>query len=355
MPCLFRYRWLKLPRAALPQGKGLSAYWARLAARAAFRKGVASYCGYENPVEPGMWSGGVVGLKSILGVKKRERALEILEQLSSHGYLSYELNSETKQLTYRITDWEMDHCGSECESGNVYTTPGYGFLCVPRRITERLLSLHYYKYEESDAFLDLWCHTVSMDPRNAFSFFAPVCQYGKYGVFLTLENLGQRWGWEKTKVWRFLQKHADVFALCRLPGSYGCLIFNTLYPCDTEVSLPTDEQIANVLEAVRDFSRHVVRHGLQREHMSRMVVWYSRRYLLSVGLLSPSARQNRRVALFHTFKRAYISLCWIWKNGDYDCQGVVNRSPPQSSSAAPIRGPCPVDLNEYSKELFSYA
>ena len=87
MPCLFRYRWLKLPRTALPQGKGLSAYWARLAARAAFRKGVASYCGYENPVEPGMWSGGVVGLKSILGVKKRERALEILEQLSSHGYL----------------------------------------------------------------------------------------------------------------------------------------------------------------------------------------------------------------------------------------------------------------------------
>lgn len=145
MPCLFRYRWLKLPRAALPQGKGLSAYWARLAARAAFRKGVASYCGYENPVEPGMWSGGVVGLKSILGVKKRERALEILEQLSSHGYLSYELNLETMQLTYRITDWEMDHCGSECESGNVYTTPGYGFLCVPRRITERLLSLHYYK------------------------------------------------------------------------------------------------------------------------------------------------------------------------------------------------------------------
>ena len=43
MPCLFRYRWLKLPRAALPQGKGLSVYWARLAARAAFRKGVASY------------------------------------------------------------------------------------------------------------------------------------------------------------------------------------------------------------------------------------------------------------------------------------------------------------------------
>lgn len=354
MPCLFRYRWLKLPRAALPQGEGLSAYWARLAARAAFRKGVASYCGHENPVTPGMWSGGVVGLKSILGVKKRERALEILEQLAEFGYLTYELNPETRQLTYQITDWEPEHCGSECESGNVYTTPGYGFLCVPRRITEKLLSIHY-KYEESDAWLDLWCHTVSIDPGNAFSFFAPVCQYGKHGVFLTLENLGRRWGWEKTKVWRFLQKHADVFTLYRLPGSYGCLIFNTLYPRDKEVSLPTDEQIADMLNAIRDYSRHVIRHGTQREYMSRMVVWYSRRYLLSIGLLSPSVRHNSRVALFSSFKRAYISLCWIWKNGDYDCQGVDNRSPSQSSAVAPIRGPCPVDLNEYSKELFSYA
>ncbi len=202
MPCLFRYRWLKLPRAALPQGKGLSAYWARLASRDAFRKGVASYCGHENPVEPGMWSGGVVGLKSILGVKKRERALEILEQLSSHGYLSYELNPETKQLTYRITDWEMDHCGSECESGNVYTTPGYGFLCVPRRITERLLSIQYYKYEESDAFLDLWCHTVSMDPRNAFSFFCSglsirqIRSFSDFGESGTALGLGEDQGME---------------------------------------------------------------------------------------------------------------------------------------------------------------
>jgi len=32
------------------------------------------------------------------------------------------------------------------------------------------------------------------------SFFAPVIRYGKYGANLTLETLGQRWGWEKTKV-----------------------------------------------------------------------------------------------------------------------------------------------------------
>ena len=218
MVCLWKYRWVKLMRNHLPPCKGLIGYWTRLAARAAFRKGIASYCGHRNSVEAGTWAGGIVGLKSILGVKKREQALDILQQLSDLGYLSFELDTKTKLLTYRVTDYELDYCGAPCDSGAVYTTPGYGFLCVPRSITERLVTQKYI-FNEADAWLDLWCHTVSMDPHNAFSFFAPVCQYGKTGVFLTLENLGQRWRWEKTKVWRFLQKHKDVFTLYRLPGS----------------------------------------------------------------------------------------------------------------------------------------
>ena len=47
MKCLLKYRWVKLPRAQLPQGKGVLGYWSRLAARAAFRKGTACYCGYS--------------------------------------------------------------------------------------------------------------------------------------------------------------------------------------------------------------------------------------------------------------------------------------------------------------------
>ena len=180
--CLFRYRWLKLSRSTMPAGKGILGYWAKLASRVAFRKGIACYCGHENPVDAGMWVGGVVGLKSILGVKKRDTALNILRQLADLGYVSYELNEDTKRLTYRISDWVLDRCGTECIPGAVYTTPGYGFMCVPRNITDRLIN-QKHEFEDSDAWLDLWCHTVSMDPRNAFSFFAPVCQYGKYGVF----------------------------------------------------------------------------------------------------------------------------------------------------------------------------
>ena len=49
MKCQLKYRWVKLPRACLPQGKGVLGQWARLAARAAYRKGVGLYCGFEKP------------------------------------------------------------------------------------------------------------------------------------------------------------------------------------------------------------------------------------------------------------------------------------------------------------------
>ena len=100
MKCLLKYRWVKLPRAQLPQGKGVLGYWSRLAARAAFRKGTACYCGYHNEVVPGMWSGGIVGLKSILGVRRRAQALQIMDQLQSLGYIRYSLDQKTKRLDY---------------------------------------------------------------------------------------------------------------------------------------------------------------------------------------------------------------------------------------------------------------
>ena len=236
--CLLKYQWVKLPRAHLPAGKGIMGYWAKLASRSAFRKGQAYYCGYTNDVMPGMWSGGMVGLKSILGVKSRSAALEVMEELQRFGFLRYTLDARTKKLEYAITDWVVKCSGAECTEGAVYVTEGYGFLCLPRSITQRLVEQHY-TFGESDAWLDLWCHTTWMDTHNVFSCLAPAVQYGKTGAALTLETLGQRWGWEKTKVWRFFQRHGDAFSLYRLPGSYGCLIFNKLYPTDTEVSLPS--------------------------------------------------------------------------------------------------------------------
>ena len=216
MKCLMKYQWVKLPRNHLPEGKGIMGAWAKLASRAAFRKGQASYCGHINAVRPGMWSGGVVGLKSILGLKSRIQSLETLNKLSELGFVSYKLNSKTKKLNYEIKDWVINCSGAECMGGTVYATEGYGFLCLPRGITDRLVQQNYI-FEEADAWLDLWCHTVSEDESNAFSFLAPTIQFGRFGAVITLENLGRRWNWEKTKVWRFFQKYGDAFALHRLP------------------------------------------------------------------------------------------------------------------------------------------
>ena len=234
MKCLRKYEWVKLPRDYPDMGKGLMGHWAKLASRAAFRKGNATYCGYSNPVTPGMWSGGAVGLKSILGVKSKPAALRILQELSELGYLKYHLDRKTKHLTYEITDYVLKCTGAECMSGAVYASTGYGFMCLPRNITQRLVDSHR-EFSESDAWLDLWCHTIYEDYGNAFSFLAPTVQYGKYGAIQTLEALGQRWNWEKTRVWRFFRNHADVFSLCRLPSSYGCVIFNSIYPIGGDI------------------------------------------------------------------------------------------------------------------------
>ena len=58
-------------------------------------------------------------------------------------------------------------------NGTVYATDGFGFLCLPRNITQRLAEERYI-FDEADAWLDLWCHMVSEEPGNAFSFMAIV-------------------------------------------------------------------------------------------------------------------------------------------------------------------------------------
>lgn len=210
MKCLKKYKWIKLPRHLIPNAKGIMGAFLRLASRAAFRKGYNYYCGHENPVEPGMWAGGIVGVKAIMGIRSRKKAFETLEALQDLGYITYTLDEETKLLSYRIIDWVVECSGGECPDGAVCVTPGYGFLCMPRAITKRLAE-QKVTFGEADAWLDLWCHTVYRDYGNAFSFLAPAVQFGKFGAVLTLETLGNRWGWEKTKVWRFFRKYAGTF------------------------------------------------------------------------------------------------------------------------------------------------
>lgn len=342
MKCLRKYQWVKLPRNFPDMGKGLMGYWAKLASRAAFRKGNAYYCGHLNPVGPGVWAGGVVGLKSILGVKSRQQALSVLDALASLGFLNYSLDQKTKKLTYQITDWVAKCSGAECMTGTVYATDGYGFLCLPRNVTERLVEKNRI-FEEADAWLDLWCHTTVKDYGNAFSYLAPAVQYGKYGAILTLETLGRRWGWEKTKVWRFFQKHGDVFALYRLPSSYGCLIFNKLYPTGTALQMPEQAEVVSILTDILTSRTCKYTEGSENSCANHMVAWYSRRIILARQERSAQSKPAGRVALSTPITRAYFSHGWNWKhcrNCIYDCPGVFIDAPCFCSSGHEIRGPC---------------
>ena len=307
MKCLIKYQWVKLPRNQLPPGKGIMGAWARLASRVAFRAGQTCYCGYINKVSAGGWAGGIVGLKSILMTKRRQKALELMDELADFGYVSYSLDTKTKKLTYQVTDWVVRCSGEPCMGREaVYATEGYGFLCLPRNITQRLIERHY-QFAEADAWLDLWCHTVWQEPSNAFSHLAPAVQFGQYGAVLTLESLGRRWGWEKTKVWRFFRKHADAFPLYKLPGAFGCLIFNAAYPTGEKYSLPSQDKVERILNGKQP-SDHV--------RICKLVAWYSRTVL-------PREHTEYRVASEDCYiTRAYFSPCknleYVWE----DCQGI---------------------------------
>ena len=314
MKCQLKYRWVKLPRACLPQGKGVLGQWARLAARAAYRKGVGLYCGFENPVEPGMWAGGVVGLKSILGTRSRKAALETLEQLQALGYLSYSLDGTTKKLEYTLLDWVCTCTGEASVGESVYALNGSGFLCLPRSIPDRLANQHYY-FEEADALLDLWCHTVWQEPKNIFSHLAPTVQFGSLDAVLTLQTLGRRWGWEKTKVWRFLRKYGDAFALYRLPGSGGCLIFNKLYPAGTAFSLPESTDIVRIIARMRILAGNAHTGLSENERVNRLI-------RLCSGAIISELKAQSRVALFSRITRAYFSHCRNCESRVYDCRGV---------------------------------
>ena len=337
MKCLLKYQWVKLPRTYLPAGKGVMGYWAKLASKAAFRKGQSKYCGYTNEVNVGTWSGGVVGLKSILGVKSRQKTLEIMDTLSYLGYIEYTLDQKIKKLTYKINDFVVKCSGDPCLGpGAVYATDGYGFLCLPRDITKRLAE-NGYTFEDADAWLDLWCHTVWQDSRNIFSFMAPTVQYGNNGAVLTLETLGQRWGWEKTKVWRFLQKHQDAFALHKLPGSFGCLIFNILYPAADQFAIDS-AKIIRILGEIRICGQNTHLVGSDNERINRLIAMHSHR--LSAACLSDPAADpsESRVAVLAPITRAYFSPSNC-ENCDYDCKRNMYWVLHQSSGFQ-IRGPC---------------
>ena len=253
MPCLIKYKWVKIPRDIMPESRGILLDYVRAYSAAAISKGTMRYCQYENEVEEGMWAGGKVGLRSILKAKTTGDAFERLKRLADAGILTYEYSVETKFLSYKINEeYRVRNCKPELP---VRCKNTYGFVRVPRGVSDKLAARKYV-FEEADAWIDLWCHTVSGDNRNILSFFQPCIQMDGKEPVLTLETLGQRWGWSKTKVRRFFVKNAGVFRLHKLPGSYGCIIFNPGYDDIRGENEPSDEQILKVCRKLQKYGKN---------------------------------------------------------------------------------------------------
>ena len=280
----------------------------------------------------------------------RQVALDTMDKLSELGFITYTIDPTTKKLEYFLNDWIENCSGEACLGVTAYAIDEYGFLCLPRNITDRLVECRYI-FEESDAWLDLWCHTVSNDPKNAFSFLAPTVQYGKYGAILTLETLGQRWGWEKTKVWRFLKKHGDVFALYRLPGNYGCVLFNKLYPTGAVGLFPTQEQVEWVFTELRSFSERTNEKESTRAYLNRLVAWYSKRVSERMRKSDEAETDENRVAFSAPIIRAYLSYCRNCKNCEYDCKEI--RISGHSIFTNTIRGPTWAHTQK-EQEIYTY-
>ena len=309
MKCLERYAWVKLPRTQIPAGRSLLSNFMRLYASAAYRPGQARYCQYINEVHFGQWVGGIVGLKSILGLSSREQAFLVLEELSNWGLLEYEYDPKSKRLSYHIS--QTQRIAVPTQGIPIYARE-QGFLCVPRTLTQPLIQAGYV-FEEIDAWLDLWIHTIYRDSDSPLSNIVPLVQFDT-GPALTLASLGNRWGWERTKVWRFFKKYADTFFLFKLPGSYGAVVCNMMY-CQTENAHSVRKTISRFVCKILILGRNTLSGQKTYLRLNRLL----RLFGAVVGKMFFWLKS--RVAPRSLYTRAYISS-WIELSGLLDCKRV---------------------------------
>ncbi len=124
-------------------------------------------------------------------------------------------------------------------------------LCLPRNITQRLADQHY-TFGESDAWLDLWCHTVWAGDRQCV-FLSGACRsIRETWRRFDIGSLGTALGLEKTKVWEIFSEEWGCLRSAPSGRAPTAASFSTgLYPLDTEASLPTGAEIERIIEKMR--------------------------------------------------------------------------------------------------------
>lgn len=257
MTCSANYKWVILPRTTKKTLAGVIASWLILASVSAYKDGTATYCGYQNEVKAKEWVGGLVGLKRLLGNHTYNETDAVIKRLTELDYISF-LKESNGKVKIKVKDLIIGddmrffpHTYFTAEKQQkFYCNDDSGFICIPRNLTQRLVETEQV-FEEGDAYYDLWLHTVYKDINSPFSDYCPTILFDKFQSAITLDFLAKRWKWSKSKVSRFFKKHSDVYRLVKLQSSYGCVIFNASYQTDSEYTVPTQEEVFNVINTVK--------------------------------------------------------------------------------------------------------
>ena len=173
--------------------------------------------------EPGQWICKLGALPRILRVHSKTQALELMEYFQDHGFLTFEILDEEKEiLRFTIADWK-EHCTHL--QYNYYSYKGSGFFFFPLPVGRLLLKTARKEvgivFSELDAIMDMWLHTILNDPKVRGSEYMPVVYYSNMrGMpLLSYTYLARRWGWSKSRVGRFMLKAGEYGIISRVSFS----------------------------------------------------------------------------------------------------------------------------------------
>ena len=172
---------------------------------------------------PGQWICKLGALPRILRVHSKTQALELMECFQNHGFLTFEILDEEKEiLRFTIADWK-EHCTHL--QYNYYSYKGSGFFFFPLPVGRLLLKTARKEvgivFSELDAIMDMWLHTILNDPKVRGSEYMPVVYYSNMrGMpLLSYTYLARRWGWSKSRVGRFMLKAGEYGIISRVSFS----------------------------------------------------------------------------------------------------------------------------------------
>ena len=172
---------------------------------------------------PGQWICKLGALPRILRVHSKTQALELMEYFENHGFLTFEILDEEKEiLRFTIADWK-EHCTHL--QYNYYSYKGSGFFFFPLPVGRLLLKTARKEvgivFSELDAIMDMWLHTILNDPKVRGSEYMSVVYYSNMrGMpLLSYTYLARRWGWSKSRVGRFMLKAGEYGIISRVSFS----------------------------------------------------------------------------------------------------------------------------------------